>query len=60
VRGLTFLDSTGVHLFLRWTAWAGSREDGFRLVAGPRRIGQVLAMTGVLPQLRFTESAIAP
>jgi anti-sigma B factor antagonist len=54
LRGLSFLDSTGVQLLLRWDA--GARQDGhtFSLIAGPERIQKVLTVTGVVDHLSFT------
>ncbi|MDX6723988.1 MAG: anti-sigma factor antagonist [Solirubrobacteraceae bacterium] len=60
LRGLEFLDSTGVHLLIRWTAWAGAREDGFRLIAGGRPVAKVLELTGIVRQLRFVDPRLAP
>jgi anti-sigma B factor antagonist len=55
LRELTFVDSTGVHLLIRWTEWAGGRDDAFRLIAGPPRVMRVLEMTGVRPYLRMVD-----
>jgi anti-sigma B factor antagonist len=48
LRGLTFIDSSGVHLLLRWAR--GDRR--FSLIPGPQRVQMVLAMTGVVDHLR--------
>ena len=53
LRGLTFIDATGVHLFLRWAASATRRGHAFSLVPGAQRIQMVLAMTGVVEMLMF-------
>jgi anti-sigma B factor antagonist len=51
--GLTFIESTGVHLLLAWTESA--RRDGhtFGVVAGRERIQSVFAMTGTIDLLEF-------
>jgi anti-sigma B factor antagonist len=50
LRGLTFIDSTGVHLVLRWTASAADLGHGLRVVLGARA-RSVFAMTGTLQAL---------
>jgi anti-sigma B factor antagonist len=54
LRGLTFIDSTGVHLLLRWATWAARDGRAFSLVPGSERIQMVLAMTGVVDMLAVT------
>jgi stage II sporulation protein AA (anti-sigma F factor antagonist) len=50
---LTFMDSTGLRLILRWDAEA--RSDGFDLglVAGPPPVQRVFELTGTLGRLPF-------
>ena len=53
LRGLTFIDSSGVQLLLRWGTWAARGGRGFSLIPGSQRIQMVLAMTGVIDVLAF-------
>ena len=47
LRGLTFMDSTGLRLVIRWHAAA--RDDGFRfaVVPGPDVVQRVFRLTGM-------------
>ena len=47
LRGLTFMDSTGLRLVIRWDSAA--REDGFRfaIVPGPEVVQRVFRLTGM-------------
>ncbi len=51
LRGLTFIDSSGVHLLLRWAQDAARGSHDFRVIPGPDRVQLVFAMTGVLEAL---------
>jgi anti-anti-sigma factor len=53
LRGLTFIDSTGVSLLLRWTRESATSGRGFRLIPGSEPIQRVFAMTGLLDALCF-------
>jgi anti-anti-sigma factor len=53
LRGLTFIDSTGVHLLVRWAASAAARGCTFRLIPGSDRIQLVFRLTGLLGALDF-------
>ena len=53
LRGLNFIDSSGVHLLLRWAAWAARHDRAFSLIPGSKRVQMVFAMTGVLDLLAF-------
>jgi anti-sigma B factor antagonist len=53
LRGLTFIDSQGIQLLLRWTITAARRGHAFRLLPGPERVQMVLAMTGLLEHVQF-------
>jgi anti-anti-sigma factor len=55
LRGLTFLDSTGIALLLRWQRLA--HDDGFRfgVVLGDERVRRPLEITGVLGVLDVVE-----
>jgi anti-anti-sigma regulatory factor len=50
LRGLTFIDSSGVQLMLRWSASAAELGHGFRILPGPRARA-VFAITGTLDAL---------
>ena len=56
LRGLTFLDSTGLQLVLRWEAAA--RADGFAIgfVPGPPEVQRVFELTGVLDSISFVSA----
>jgi anti-sigma B factor antagonist len=52
LRGLTFIDSAGLHMLVR--TWLRSREDGFTLeIAGRRdqvaKVFRIAGLDGVLP-----------
>jgi anti-anti-sigma factor len=53
LRGLTFIDSTGVHLLVRWAAAASVRGYAFRLIPGSDRIQLVFRINGLLGLLGF-------
>ena len=59
LRGLTFIDSSGVHLLLRWAACAARRGHAFRVIPGPDRVHLVFAITGVLEALGLDEPRAA-
>ena len=48
LRGLTFIDSSGVHLLLRWAHGAADGHHDFRVIPGTECVQRVLAVTGVL------------
>ena len=56
LRGLSFIDSTGLQLVLRWQAAA--REDGFAIafVPGPPEVQRVFELTGVLDSISFVSA----
>jgi anti-anti-sigma factor len=56
LQGLQFIDSTGLHLILRYDAEA--RHDGFsfELVAGDRAVQRVFEVSGVAAQLPFVDA----
>jgi anti-sigma B factor antagonist len=56
LRRLTFIDSTGVSLLLRWTRDSTASGRGFRLIPGSERVQLVFAMTGLLDALGFDRS----
>jgi anti-sigma B factor antagonist len=53
LRGLSFIDSTGLVLLARWNL--ASRQDGFRLslVQGDDRIRRVFELTGLAPEFAY-------
>jgi anti-anti-sigma factor len=53
LRGLTFIDSTGVGLLLRWTRESAAAGREFRLTPGSERVQLVFAMSGLLEALGF-------
>jgi anti-sigma B factor antagonist len=55
LRGLTFMDSTGLRLAIRWDTTA--RDDGFRfaIVPGPEVVQRVLTLTGMADHLTTAE-----
>jgi anti-sigma B factor antagonist len=58
LRGLTFIDSAGIHLLLRWASSA-HHGDTFRVIPGPDRVHLVLAIAGVLEALGLKELTAA-
>jgi anti-sigma B factor antagonist len=55
MRRLTFMDSTGLRLVIRWDA--AGREEGFEfaIVPGPDIVQRVIKLTGMDDQLTVTE-----
>jgi anti-sigma B factor antagonist len=55
LRRLTFMDSTGLRLVIRWDTAA--RRDGFEfaIVPGPEVVQRVIRLTGMDDQLTVTE-----
>jgi anti-sigma B factor antagonist len=55
MRRLTFMDSTGLRLVIRWDTAA--REEGFEfaIVPGPEVVQRVLTLTGMDDQLAVAE-----
>jgi anti-anti-sigma factor len=51
LRGVTFIDSCGVHLLLKWARGAARAGHDFRVIPGSERVQLVFAMTGVLEAL---------
>jgi anti-sigma B factor antagonist len=56
LRGLDFMDSTGLTLLTRWTL--GAQEDGyeFALIAGDERIRRLFDLTQLTRHFTFVES----
>ena len=59
LRGLTFMDSSGVHLLVDWTNRCAADGATFAVIDGGAAVQRVLEVTGVRPSLRFLESALA-
>jgi anti-sigma B factor antagonist len=59
LRGLTFMDSTGLRLVIRWHTAA--REAGFRfaIVPGPDVVQRVFRLTGMDAHVRVAEPPAA-
>jgi len=55
LRGLTFMDSTGLRLVIRWHAAA--RDEGFRfaVVPGPDIVQRIFRLTGMDAHLTMAE-----
>jgi anti-sigma B factor antagonist len=47
LRGLTFMDSTGLRLVIRWHTAAQDEGFGFAIVPGPEVVQRVLRLTGM-------------
>jgi anti-anti-sigma factor len=59
LRGVTFLDSTGVHLMLEADATACAAGWELRLVEGPPAVQRVFELAGVRERLPFAEGSPA-
>jgi anti-sigma B factor antagonist len=55
LRGLSFIDSSGVQLLIRWATRAVRHGQAFSLVPGSERVQMVLALTGVVDLLAFDQ-----
>jgi anti-sigma B factor antagonist len=51
LRDVSFIDSTGVHVLLRWAGESARRGRAFRVIPGSERVELVFALTGVLETL---------
>jgi anti-sigma B factor antagonist len=56
LRGLTFLDSTGIALLIRWHRHAAQDGIDFAVVMGDDRIRRPLELTGILDLLSVREA----
>jgi anti-anti-sigma factor len=50
--GVTFFDSCGAHLVMRWTRRSADERFSFAVVTGSDVVEHVLLLTGVKPYLR--------
>jgi anti-sigma B factor antagonist len=55
LRKLTFMDSTGLRLVIRWDAAAKEQGFEFAIVPGPDVVQRVIRLTGMEDQLTFTD-----
>ena len=51
--GLTFMDSSGLHLVMRWAAEASKDGFAFELEPGPPMVQRIFELTAVTDQLPF-------
>lgn len=58
LRGLTFLDSAGIHLLLDSHRAAEARGLAFSIIDGPEPVGRALELTGVSHVLRRAPRAV--
>ena len=54
LRGLDFMDSTGLTLLIRWSLRAERDGYAFALIAGSERIQRLFDLTGLTGSLTFT------
>jgi anti-anti-sigma factor len=55
LRELTFMDSTGLRLLIRWDTAAKQVGFRFAIVPGPDVVQRVVRLTGMEDQLTFTD-----
>jgi anti-anti-sigma factor len=53
--GVTFMDSTGLHLTARWTNEASSNGFVFELQRGPATVQRVFELAGMVDWLQFRD-----
>lgn len=58
--GLTFLDSTGLHLTIRWAELARADGVALTIVPGPPAVQRVFELTATLATLPFADRAPEP
>jgi anti-anti-sigma factor len=56
LRGLEFLDSTGVHAILRAERRASAERRSFIVVRGPRQVQRIFEISGVVDRLTFSDA----
>jgi anti-sigma B factor antagonist len=56
LRGLTFLDSTGIALLVRWHRLASQDGIAFGVVPGDERVHRPLELTGILELLDLRDA----
>jgi anti-sigma B factor antagonist len=57
LRGLRFLDSTGLRLILEWDAKARSDGLSFAVIRGPAAVHRLFELTGTTQTFSFVEPA---
>jgi anti-sigma B factor antagonist len=55
LRGLTFMDSTGLRLVIRWHTAAEDKGFEFAIVPGPEIVQRVFRLTGMEEHLKVAE-----
>jgi anti-sigma B factor antagonist len=55
LRGLSFMDSTGLSVMLRWTRAAEQNGFDFGLVRGEGAVSRLFELTGMARRLPFVE-----
>jgi anti-sigma B factor antagonist len=55
LRELTFMDSTGLRLVIRWDTLAADEGFEFAIVRGPDVVQRVIRLTGMEDQLTFSD-----
>jgi anti-sigma B factor antagonist len=58
LRGLSFMDSVGLDLLLRWARLAGERGVAFRVVRGARPVDRVFDLTNTRSRFDFVDPGI--
>jgi anti-sigma B factor antagonist len=53
LRGLTFMDSSGLHLVMRWTTEASQNGFAFELEPGPPVVQRVFELAALIDELPF-------
>jgi anti-sigma B factor antagonist len=55
LRGLEFLDSTGLHTILKAERAASEQDRGFVIVRGPRQVQRIFEISGIVDLLSFSD-----
>jgi anti-anti-sigma factor len=55
--GLSFMDSSGLHLVTRWTAEAAENGVQFELEPGPPQVQRIFELAAVIDELPFRRRA---
>jgi anti-anti-sigma factor len=55
--GLSFMDSSGLHLVMRWTAEASRDAFRFELEPGQPHVQRLFELAGVIDELPFRQSS---
>jgi anti-sigma B factor antagonist len=57
LRGLCFLDSSGLRMLLEWQARSSADGVGFSVIPGPPEVERVIELAGVADQLEYASPA---